>query len=73
MNADDLNMWTLKRWRAYEPCPGCDGDYHSFGPGRLSDDGTHEIRTHNGDDGCGTEIRTPPYWVASPTEATAWF
>lgn len=67
-----MSMTRLKRWRAYEPCPGCGGSYHSFGPGRLSDDRTAEIRVHDGEDGCGTEIRTTPYLEATPAEATTW-
>lgn len=63
----------LKPWRAYEPCPGCGGTYQSFGPGRLSSDGTVEVRTHDDPhDGCGAEIHTIPYFTTSPGEADTW-
>lgn len=63
----------LIRWRAYEPCPGCGGSYQSFGPGRLSEDGAAEIRVHDGEDGCGTEIRTIPYIDPDhPGDADTW-
>lgn len=71
--AMSMTRLTLKLWRAYEPCPGCGDSYQSFGPGRLSEDGTAEIRTHDGEDGCGTQIRTIPYFIPdTPGEATAW-
>lgn len=69
----ESSTWTLKRWRAWEPCPGCHGEYHSFGPGRLSQDRATEIRIHDGEDGCGTQIHTTPYFIPeTPSEATTW-
>ena len=37
-----------------------------------ADDHTAEIRVHGGEDGCGTEIRTTPYFEASTADVTTW-
>ncbi|WP_433635495.1 hypothetical protein [Nocardia sp. CA-120079] len=68
--ADNNSYGQLVRWRAYLPCPGCPGGEHvDLAPGRLSPDGTVEIRTCPE---CGTEIPTEPRFTCPPGEATDW-
>lgn len=64
--ADDTEYGKWVRRREYVDCPRC--GYVDLGPGRLSADGTVEIRTCE----CGREIETVAYYTRPPSEATVW-
>lgn len=73
MSHDEHHKPTLRgwwRWRTYEWCPGC-RCYQDFGPGRVNDDGSAEIRTC-AEENCGTQIHTVPYVHTTPAEATVF-
>lgn len=70
MSHDEHQEPALRGWRRWPAdlwCPEC-GGCQSFGPGRLSDDASTEIRT------CpeGHQIHRVPYVAAPPREATTF-
>lgn len=59
-----------RNWRAYESCPGveCRGEYQSFPPGVLTEDGATEIRTCP-EEGCDGTVETTAWYSCADSEA----